>query len=459
MPLLHYRWEPNGRTYRQTDDQGNPTDRFVYQSAIGQQNTPDGSGGFLPFLMSAGQIRYGHDDLSVGFDDDKQVLRKAANVLCSSFKLFVQARIAGQWVNQPHGAPSRSMRSGEVFRDGGWVENENKSTGFLSFPDAALSFGSQDPYQLYVGIEAGGSSKASIGFRFRAPATGRMRFQIVLDGLHKLPNDWEWINNTTLFGAESRRLGIKVKDLIWRWTYDEAPYRDIVAEDNPDGTKKISIIIGPFDYTANTWLTVYPDTWGATETSDDCLEVAGGYYDDNGSGDLVVGELGSYGAGIAADAGMKWTNVTVPAGSTAEDGCHLDLSGVGNAGSGTRDADLRIVDSRNPSDWSSGNLPTDQSLHAAAVAWDADLSGPTAQSPEIKTLIQARLDDDHQSGDGIAIVWLNNITGSALTNGNYWDAEEAGTGTQLTIAYTPAAGGADLLPFIMQYGQFNGGLL
>ena len=108
MTFRHKKWEQNGRTLQ---DDVNPN-KFAYTSQIGEEQTPVGVGGFVPFLWkgATNELQYGKDEYNLEFASDKQIIKKAAQVLCNSFKFFVQAYIDGQWVNQPHGVPTRQIR-------------------------------------------------------------------------------------------------------------------------------------------------------------------------------------------------------------------------------------------------------------------------------------------------------------------------------------------------------------
>ena len=459
MPFIHEKWEPRGQTLIEVDAESQPTGSKVYKASVGQECTPDGSGGFAPFIMGVAGLQFGNDEQGIDFLPDRQTLRKAADTICSSFKFFVQANVGGEWVDQPHGAPVRNMRAGEVFRGDGWVPQERRATGFLSFPDANLSFGGQKPYDLFVAIEAGGTANAGMGIRFRGPSSGQVRFQVVLDGLQRLPTDWEWIEQAggILQDGEVRRVGIRVKDLIWMWNYEEAPLRDVSAETNPDDTKRITITIGPFDYTKNEWLTVYPDTWGATAVSDACFEVVvygQGGPDSSGSGNppyaITCGHSSTY---QEMDAGFIWRNITIPAGSTIGSGSFITIYGdypthnYWSVGTGI-DGDLQVADTTNPTAWgTTSNLPSDLTYHGTEVAWDLDQPNLASEnSPELATMLQQRWDDDHASGDDIAIRWQNNQL-SGVSNIQAMGSENASSLANppaITIVYTAPSSGYTL---------------
>lgn len=444
LNLEHIEWTQSGRTLRVLDAQNQPTGQLCYQAAIGEENIDDGAGGFAPFLIEAGnKIKYGKDAYELEFATGEQIIRKAAQVLCRSFKLYVQAYIGGQWVNQPHGTPTRQMRSGEVFRDGSWETNEKKATGFLSFPDARLSFGAQNPYDLYVGLEAGGEARAKMGIRLRAPATGQVRILAVLDGLEKLPTDWEWLWYRYLpeKGKEDRKRGVRVKNLQWIWSYDESPFRDIVAEDNTDGTKKITVVMGPYDITANEWLTIYPDTF-----NDD---IPGDYSDcDQDASDQVKifgvdsdGDLVGYAYSNENDIGLRFENVTCS--GTAQDGCKITV--YQTYGSTMPLTSIKGIDEANPAVWDDDpdDGPHDRTQTTASVSWTpTDNDNADQDTYEIKTIIQELIDSYTYTGSQAMAFAINQTGQGSGYNFQMEDYTMAGTNqARLTIVYT--TGGAN----------------
>jgi len=449
--MQHLRWEKSGRTFTTE----NPN-QFVYKSRIGQQNTPLDGGGFAPFLIDGYKLIHGLDS-EFELAPDKQIIRKAGQILCSSFKFFVQANIGGEWVDQPHGVPTRNMRQGEVFRDRGWVENDEKCTGFLSFPDAYLSFGGNKPYDLNIGLEAGTEAKARIGFRFRAPRSGQVRFQAVLDGLQKLPTDWEWIwaQYEPEKGKEDRKIGVRLKDLEWRWGYDEAPFRDITVETNPDETKKVTILFGPYDYSANEWLFVYPDTWGPTQIADnnnDCNELNDNTIQLDGldaDGDMV-GESATY----YGDIGWRWPTVGVAPGVTIDDGCKVSCFQKYVGGGGVPDCIIKGVDEGDPDDWNTGTRPSQRDKVAATVNWTPSNNDETWQdTPELKTIIDDIINGGSFSEDDALAIVVEEDEDTANAVIQFQDyTRENDKAAKLTIVYT-AAGGEDILKQATYYYQ------
>jgi len=256
--------------------------------------------------------------------------------------------------------------------------------------------------------------------------------QIVKDGIEKDTGNYTLLKSRGgVEGNPERTVGIRYKKFVWRWTYQEAEKRsvDIVDSTNYPGKLKATITLGPIAYTANTWVKVLPDTWGLTETSDDANErndatiKLGSEYISLSIGDYLN----------ADDLGVTFSNVTAE--GTAEDGCYLQVR-QNTAYAGGAECNVKAIDARNVAAWSSSYRPdTHTTKHAASVAWDLSTGSGYKNSPEIKTVIQNRFDDDHQSGDEIGLVCLQSAYGyseiASSTNGSY-------AGPQLYIVYSAA---------------------
>ncbi len=442
MKFNHLKWEKAGRTFEVTDDLDVVIpNTYAFRSSPGDENILDGNGEYQPYVKDGFQLKFGKSKNVLRLDPDRQTISRLGQVICNKFKFAVQAYIGGEWVTQPHGTPERGFRDGEVFR-GEWVEREKKCTGYLTFPDAHLSFGSQNPYDLAIGLEAGGSGdNIHIGVRLKSPVAGQVRIIAILDDL---PDDIEiiQIQNSGAFGNPIRTMGFKITDkFTWRWDYDEAEEREIAVIDNGDGTKKINIIMGPFNVEADEWLYIYPDTtYGPTEATSDGFETVGGSWFDNYSGVIFVGSYG----GAAFNAGLHWSSISVPAGATATNGCKITVNSTGTTGSGVQDATIELVDSRSPAVWGDTNRPVDGVFHSDAVAWD----GSDGDSSELSTLFNHRFNGDevaaaHQENDPWAIAILENSPSGYDYVGLV--AVESGDGTELTIVYTPAGGGGSIM--------------
>ena len=431
LNLKHIAWLKHGRQYQVLDDQDHLIqDRFAYQTHVGQKNVDvnDDGSEFAPYVMNdvAGSLRFG--DSQCDFADGWQTIKHLGQTIVNRSRIYIQRDIGGVWIDIPHGIPTRNVRVD--------YPREDRATAYLDFPNIQ---GYANGSRLQVGIEVGGGDRQILGFRLRSPVAGTFRLEWVLEVSGDVP--LSYIKAPKIFDPDETILGGQIGNVRIRWAREEAPNRSVTVESS-EGNKLVHIFLGPYNLNAMEWLNIYPDTFGPASAVDDCLEVEGiAYYDDNGSGDVAVGD---YAATYKFHAGLLFTNVTVPAGATANDGCALTLySNVspGYNGSGAIAAALRMVDSSSPAAWGAANLPSGQSLHAASVTWQGVIATYTSiNSPEIKTLIQARIDGGHTSGDGMAIVWLTSHTPSGDHN-VYFDAEEAGTAAQLTIDYTVAGGG------------------
>ena len=434
MAFVHHKWEKSGRHFY---DAG--TGQFKYESGVGEQQTWDGLK-WVPYLWKAAsnELQYGHRELNIEYASDKQILKQAANVLCSSFKIFVQAYVGGEWVNQPHGVPTRNIANDYPV--------EGRCTGYLDFPDAQLSFGAQLPYDLQVGLEVGRSDKAIFGCRLRAPVSGQMRIQVVLDNLARLPTDWEWIwaRYLPFKGKEDRRVGIRVRDLEWRWTYDEAPLRDISVETNPDTTKKVTITIGPYDYIANEWLTVYPDQWGETGVSqenDDCCEgtdygVALTGVDADG---VLCGQVDWEGPNQDWDYGVRFQNVTIAASPTSVDtGTQIEYDCGYSEGSFT--PICYGLEGDTP-DFNTA-APSTRTRTTASISFtqpgDAT-SDNTVSGANFQALIKEILDTSWVSGYDLGLTFDENDAAGTDDGFQIHDYGD-GVAARLTIVYTAAAG-------------------
>jgi hypothetical protein len=451
LNLQHIQWEPTGRKFEVFDEQNQSYDppRYCWAGIIGEQQIQDDQGNWQPYIWDNGtnELGFASEDQRIEFASDKQILKKAGNKICESIKLFVQREVSGEWINQPHGLPTKEIRHNKRFKNGDLIDEEGYCIGWLNFPDAQ--------YDLKIGLQVGRRKQGIFGFQFRAPISANIQMQLVKDGIEKDTVNYTLIKSKNGIDTNPERtVGIRYKKFIWRWTYKEAAKRtvEIVDSANYPGQLKATITIGPITYTANEWIKVFPDTWGLTETSDDGL-------DENGTTFYAhISNLIYLGNGTTFNGGFTWVNVTVPAGATAENGCYLRCYHTrGDFGGG--DCDFYAVDARDVAAWSSSNMPVDATRHSNSVAWDVSAGGTgSADSPEMKTILQDRFDDDHQSGDDIGIVGIANAAAASEA----WIAAEENTtydAMQLYIVYTAAdamqlyivytAAGADAMPMAM----------
>lgn len=376
MTWQHKNWGPAGRTEENSD---NPIERR-WTGAVNQKCTWDGTQ-WLPYLwkVAENKLQYAQNE-EVGFASDKQILRHAGSVICSSMKLFVQAYRGNQWVDQPHGVPTRN-----ITHD---YPKEGACTGYLDFPDAHLSFGAQLPYDLQAGLEISYFSAADLGLRLRSPVSGQVRFQIVLDGLEKLFSGWEWIDRggPPKGQGEVRHVGIKTNKMSWRWSYEEAPFRSIGVETNPDDSLKITVTFGPYTVAANTWLTVYPDTWGPTEVTTDANDGSeyspgnsgsyAGTWDVNGvydTGNLYLERLTTVSDGYEKISAWRWLpdlNTAAPGVASINAGTQIVFTNGGDNNTPTGvTATLGADNAADAPVWGSGTArPSQRTMTAATVA-------------------------------------------------------------------------------------------
>lgn len=430
MKLKHLKWTKASHIFEQQDDNGIPTGRRVEETVCGERCCYH-NGQWIPYvwLPNENRLKF-RDNEFLEFQSGQQAIIRGTKTLVRSSKFFVQQKVGQNWENVPHGLPTRNLKHD--------YPKPGQCVAYLDFPDAQ--------YDLQVGLRIGLARKTRMGIRLRAPVSGQVRFQWVLDGVEKLPTNYEWIyQGGGPKGLPKKKTGIKLKNVIFGWSYAEADERTISVETNPDETKKVIITFGPYDYIENTWLKIMPDTWGLTETSDDCFGYGGTYYD-NYEGGIWVGQSLSNIENI----GWIWDNVTAI--GTAEDGCYIETYET-TYSNNYATANLRIQNTGAPTAWGAAHVPSDCAFEAASVAWNNMGDAATDQSPEIKTLIQARFDGGHSSGNKMSICMMDN--GSANNDESGCVAEESGVGAKLRIVYTPASGIS--IPVAMQNmrGGFN----
>ena len=415
-------WEKTGRKVRLLDEKtGKPTRKVIWQGRVGEENVQDEHGTWQPFIYDSltNSIKYGGGQ-RLECQSDKQVFKdKENNEFCKSFKFFIQKEVDGTWKTISHGLPTRKLLLDKRFLYGKLVEDEGYAIQQLSFPDA--------PYNLSLYLQAGRSRMGIFGFEFSASESGKYRFQIVNDGLK---GPIELIRNGAPKTGGVHVVGFKWSSGVWRWTFAEAKHRTVEIDDSKAfPTLKKTIVNAVYDYVSGEKIKVLPDTFTSSEADDWChYSTTMGF--SQGSSDIRFGK--SY-YNDDYNVGLTWDNVTVPAGATAEDGCKITIYSNSVAyGSGLVAGELRALDYRDVPAFSSSVHPPNMTKHAASVSWSESGSG-TQDSPEIKTLIQARLDDDHASGDEIGI---SGITPDGSQSWIAFDSPSGGNGPVLTIVYT-----------------------
>ena len=438
LRLQHEKWEASGRTFAVVDADDQPTGQKCYRSQIGERNTDDGAGGFLPFLWKSAshRLQFGRDGFELEAETEDMRIVKGASVLARSFTFVVQAWIGGKWVTMPKGTATRQIRPDEVFRDGEFVTDDRRCTVFWSWSPAL--------YDLRVGIEAGGGEGASMGLRFRPAQNARVRFLIVLDGLEKLPADWEWLDRT--IAEETRHVGIRVRDFQWRWTWDEAPYRSIIKEDNADGTMKVAVVLGAYDTVADEWLTVYPDSWGPEEPQADADTGVEDWGDLHTDWTIYVGDYDGSNFEIAC---YRWSDgVDVPADATISS-CTLGVTAGAVHQTTVVMQPFFDVGANREAAWDSSSRPSSgftkstggaTKTVAAAGDWVEDTEYTFSLTTEMQELVDLA---GWSTGDVVRLgVWpveASTTNGSHVScQGDTWDEMPT-----LTVVYSTGGGGLE----------------
>ena len=426
LNLRHKKWEATGRTYEHLDIDGNSTGKLVWGGKIGEQNIRDDQDQYQPYLYDnlTKTVRYGSEDMQFELSETMQIIKRGGQKLCESLKIFVEREVDGEWQTINHGTPTREVLHNKRFRNKQLIDDDGYCVGWLEFPEA--------PYTLQVGLQAGRSGKAIFGFRFNASQSGRVRFQIVKDGIEAKPIGLDLIRRSVR-GGDERIVGIQWKNIIWRWTYAEAETREVSLEDsiNYPGLKKGIITVGPFNYEADTWIESLPDSWGYTEATQDCFTDDSHFNNYGGSGSGAYLTLGTDPYGYW-NIGLTFENVT------ASGECHyayLQAYRQSYAGNGAEDANLRVINGE-PQEWGNYYFTTDALENALPeyVDWNIGqgVSGWNTSS-DINSLIQARFDSGHGAGDAIGLIWVD-----TNSSGTFYAADSSTAyGMQLWIVYTP----------------------
>ena len=226
LNLKHLKYDATGETSEVLTAGGQSYDppRFCWSGAVGEQNIHDGRD-YQPFIWdaAAAQLRYSADDLRIVFESGAQTLKKSGSFLARTLKLFVQRETApGVWTDQPHGRPTRQIRQNKRFSNGALTDAPGHAVGWLDFSAA--------PYDLQLGLAVGRSAKATLGYRFRAPLSANVRFQLVKDGIKKRAGAEAFkllYAGGGFKGRQRRVVGIAYKDFTWRWTWFEAANRTL----------------------------------------------------------------------------------------------------------------------------------------------------------------------------------------------------------------------------------------
>ena len=293
MALEHIRWEKAGRTYRKTE-----TGEFVFHTSTGSRNVWDGIE-YQPYIWDESQetLKFG-GDTEIKFFPVHQVFKRAGNELVSQSRFFVEIQQPDDsWARIPPGQIVRSVTPDP--------SGNGRCVGRLNHL--------HDDFDLDVDYKVGAKRGCIFGFRYRPKIAETVRFVLELNGIEPLGNapGYEWIN--AKFTDE--KVGVRFKDLIWRWKKTEAAQRDVAV--STQGNKKtLTITFGPFDIDADEWLEVSPDTWGANGAgwSADVINVENTVYQVfELDGDDTVGYVQESGDDVWVRTGTRWDAVNIGA--------------------------------------------------------------------------------------------------------------------------------------------------
>ncbi len=452
MARQHKRWHKNGRIFH---DPLNPTQEVWQTSTTNDENVDNGDGSFSPFVFDeiTGELKYGRS--AVDFESDHQRIRGGGKTLITSSKIFVEHRIGGTWTTCPHGAPVRTI---ERFPERAVIK--------LDFPDARIRW--QDipgrteqqgdiPLNFHTRTAVKSGNTATFSIRFRSPRAGRYRFIIVNEGIRKHDaGDFEWIETAldpekNVSGEwETFRTGMRFGDLEWRWSIDEAPFRNAQIIERPDNSLNLRLTIGPHVLESNELLIITPDSWGPvliTSDNDDCQEQDDTTVDLNGwDGD---GNRIGTGSGTVFDMGVRFTGIPAALATAASIDTGTIIEPYHEWDNGTN-VDILFFGIRedNPDDWNTGTRPSQRTKTTASVSHTVaggSISNNTRYTlfPDIATpLEEIRANQTIVEGGALAGVFEEDGNGS--NERVQWDDKGAGGGThvtELTVVYTLGGGG------------------
>jgi hypothetical protein len=289
----------------------------------------------------------------------------------------------------------------------------------------------------------------------------------ILDGIEKLPADYEWLYSYGGPGktspADLKKVGIRFKDIEFRWNYDEADLRTFQHETNPDSTHKLSILFGPYNVLANQWHEIMPDTWGATAVSgdsNDCQEEGYGegttFYDDGVAAQYDSGNLwldgSNEGSGWMRYVGLRWTPDLGSGAAIASigPGSEISLDNVGNEnGSNTRSVTTKAEDVGDSSVFSAANKPSGMGLTTADGEDDPISIVPVLPDPLVigvdDIVNELCVTDSHtyNNSEGMSFVLEANDPAEFNNSAHigYDVGHATGSPATLKIIYTTAAGG------------------
>ena len=418
--LQHHRWDPNGRTFRELDDQDRPTGRFVYSSQHGEQQIQVDSGEWFPYLVdpNTGDVKFAGG--AVSRNDTSQSIIVGTSVLATS-QIFVDRWDGEEWVSAPHGLPITSA-----------FPNDNDTYSIvLDFPDA--------DYDLQTKITVGRSRRATMTIRLIYPVDARLRVQVVNDKMNFSQCQWIETRYDPNKQKTPKRIGVRCGGLDWIWSLAESDEREIHVDENTDGTKKLTINMGPYDVSANKRLIIHPDQWGPTgiaNTNDDCSQTSFGTVDLDGadSDGSYVGDV----FGGLFNVGLRFQNVavspnpaSVDAGTQIEYDCGYAEGPLFNFNVYGLEGDI--------AEWSVSpqHGPSDETRTNAVATFVRPNSGlnRVIDGADFRSVVQEVLDTSWSSGFDMGFE-IDRGTAS----GGFFQIEDFSTGTaaRLTIVYTPS---------------------
>lgn len=142
--------------------------------------------------------------------------------------------------------------------------------------------------------------------------------------------------------------------------------------------------------------------------------------------------------GSRYQAGLRYTNVTIPKNSTINSAT-IDVKAQGNSNS--RTCVIYAVASDNTAVWDSSNRPDNASRTTASVSWSVPTfsTGTTYTTPDIKSVIQEVVNRaGWSSGNALSVLIItadSNTPAKQITDYN----DDPASAAIITIDYTPAA--------------------
>jgi hypothetical protein len=404
--MQHLEWTSNGRLFQRTDGLGQAIPhRFFYKGLTGQKNVLK-DGKFFPYIWDSAKriLQFGTCEIRLA-DTQVEFWQKDTKLLGTSIHPEIQE--ATIW-NRKDSTVS-GLRITEHLTE--------RASDFIT---VAYDVATEDQ-KATIKIRVGGSNWARSAFTIEAKQAGKQRLTIAYDRKGTPIQDYD---------RGGKPLPIRRHNFgggIWSWLPNE---QDDHALEQLASISELRL--KEADYQATEIKKVSFDSFGPSETSDDCLEIYDyGLYFDEYEGHIDCGNMDG---SNRAHMGLIFGNVQAT--GTALDGCTITFPVETKGGSGCT-ANLGISNQDSPTPWSSGWLPSDCTLHGN-VACNINTTGDF-DSPEIKTLIQHRFDDvDWDAGDSMAFPLLDN--GSPSGNYVYCTSEESGGGAELTIAFSTEGG-------------------